>query len=244
MRCRLFLHGGFWVVFGSSALAGQADVRVGLDYWHQQYDARARAGGDYIDLDSVFDIDKENDFRFYLAADLDTPWAPHLEVSYTRASTDGDGTLFTTIFDHITFEGDVVGELSLDHTEITIGYDIYEGPVDVDIGFALRFFDAEVILTNEQGRSGRLAIDDTVPLLYGKVDYALPGRGMSMRADGRFIKYADDEVLDLRLALRWQAPASLGLELGYRYMDIDYGLSGGLLEATVEGLYGGIFWQF
>jgi len=36
----------------------------------------------------------------------------------------------------------------------------------------------------------------------------------------------------------------LGLEMGYRYMELDYAVGSGILESTTEGLYGGVFWQF
>ncbi|MEH6570698.1 MAG: hypothetical protein V7709_16580 [Halioglobus sp.] len=100
------------------------------------------------------------------------------------------------------------------------------------------------LIDKDSGQKGDMKIDGVVPLGYGAVRFDLPFSGWYIQADDNYIKWNNDKVVDLRAALGWKVLAGLGLELGYRYMDIDYEAGSGILESKTDGVYGGVFWDF
>ncbi len=225
-------------------LADVIGAKLGANYWGQSYDARARKNGEIIDLDSTFDIDTESDWQLYAAVEHPIPLLPNIQIQHTRSTTSGDGVLFGTIFDGIVFEGEVDGELDLTHTDATVYWELLDGPVSLDLGMSIRFFDAGVELINEAGRRGDLEIDDIVPMLYVAGNTSIPGLDLTIRVDGNYISFDGDKVFDIKGGVAWEPLPLLGVELGYRYMDLDYQVGGGLLEATAQGPYLGMYLDF
>ena len=225
----------------------QADVlgaKVGVNYWAQSYEARVSKGGGKIDLDSSFDIDDENDFQVYVALEHPIPLIPNLLAQHTKSSTGGDGVITATIFDRQELEGGVAGKLDMTHRDVTAYYELLDNQIAFDLGLSIRVFDGSVLLVDEDGDQGELELDDVVPLVYFAGRFDLPATNWHVQADGNYISFDGDKVIDVKAALGWESVLGFGAELGYRYMDIDYNLGGGLLEATGEGPYLGIYWDF
>jgi outer membrane protein len=217
---------------------------LSLFAWQQDIDARASRGGDIIDLDSSFDIDNTTDYQLSLGLELPWRWLPNVTFQHTASETTGTGVISATIFDRIELEGEVDGKLQLDHTDATVRFAAYRDSFDIDVGYTIRVFNAGVELTNQRGQTGDLSIDDVIPLLFTEVRHEFGDTGLSAFANSRLVKLNDEKVVDLRAALRWRYRTGIGVEVGYRYLDIDYEIGDGLLEATPEGVYGGLIWTF
>jgi outer membrane protein len=228
-------------------VAAGADITINelsLFAWQQDIHARASRGGDVIDLDSSFDIDQTTDYQLSLGLDLPWRWLPNVTFQHTASEATGDGVVSATLFDRIELEGEVDGKLQLDHTDATVRFPVFESALHVDLGYTIRVFNAAVELTNSRGQTGDLDIDDVIPLLFSEARYTFGTSGFSAFANSRLVRLNDEKVVDLRAALRWQHVNGAGLEVGYRYLDIDYEIGGGLLEARPKGVYGGLVWTF
>jgi outer membrane protein len=217
---------------------------LGINLWAQEFDARARDGGDFIDFDSSFDADDESDFQVFASFEHPIPLLPNILVQHTRSSTRGAGVLGSTVFDNVVFEGNVTGDLDLTHTDATLYYEILDNWVSLDLGITARKFDASVELTAEDGTTASAETDDLLPMGYLRAQFDLPFTGWKIRATGNYVKYDGDTVSDLSGAIGWEVFAGLELELGYRLFDIDYSDDEELVDAEVQGLYGGIVWDF
>ena len=217
---------------------------LSLFAWQQDIEARASRGGDIIDLDSSFDIDRTTDYQLSLGLDL--PWRllPNVTFQHTASGTTGDGVISATIFDRIELEGEVDGKLQLDHTDATVRWPMLESAVEIDLGYSIRVFNAAVELTNRRGQTADLDIDDVIPLLFTEVRHRFGDTGLSAFANSRLVKLNDEKVVDLRAALRWRHTNGVGIEVGYRYLDIDYEIGDGLLKARPQGIYGGLVWTY
>lgn len=225
----------------------QADVlggTLGINLWAQQYDARARDGGDFIDFDSSFDVDDESDFQVYFSFEHPIPLLPNILLQHTRSTTEGAGIIGSTLFDGVVLEGNVTSDLDLTHTDATLYYEILDNWVNLDVGLTARKFDASVELTAEDGTTASADADDVLPLIYVRAQFNLPFTGWKLRATGNYVEYDGDSISDLSGAVGWEVFAGLELELGYRLFDIDYSDGDELVDAQVEGLYGGIVWDF
>jgi outer membrane protein len=234
-------------LIATCSLPVTADIlggEVGVNYWHQSYDARVRLGGEHIDLDSTFDIDNESDYQVYVALEHPIPLIPNLLLQHTKVDTRGTGVLDIDILGPIGIEENVTGTLELTHTDATVYWEILDNQVSLDLGASIRVFDGGVVLTAENGNSADLELDDVVPMLYGSVRFDLPFSGWHLQADGNWIAFDGDKVFDAKAAVAWEFPLGVGAELGYRYMDIDYKVSGGQLDALTDGVYLGLYWDF
>lgn len=228
----------------STAHADVLGGTLGINLWAQEYDARARDGGDFINFDSSFDVDDETDYQVYFSFEHPIPILPNLLVQHTQSSTEGAGVIGSTIFDGIELEGDVTGELQLTHTDATLYYEILDNWVNLDIGLTARQFDASVELTAADGTTASADADDILPLVYVRAQFDLPFTGWKLRTTGNYVEYDGDSISDLSGAVGWEVFAGLELELGYRYFDIDYSDGDELVDAQVEGFYGGVVWDF
>ena len=217
---------------------------IGINLWAQEYDARARDGGDFIDFDSSFDVDDETDYQVFASFEHPIPLIPNILVQHTQSSTSGVGVIGSTIFDGVELEGEVTGDLDLTHTDATLYYEILDNWLNLDIGLTARKFDASVELTAEDGTTATADADDVLPLAYVRAQFDLPFTGWKVRATGNYVKYDGDSVADLSGAVGYEFFAGLEVELGYRIFDIDYSDGEELVDAEVRGLYGGIVWDF
>ena len=78
----------------SQTLGQISKVEIGANYWDQAFEARARKGGDFIDLDSTFDIADQQDWQVYLNLEHDGPrWLPNLHLQHSLIETAGDGVV-------------------------------------------------------------------------------------------------------------------------------------------------------
>lgn len=228
-------------------LPANADVlggSVGASLWVQGFDARGRDGGDTIDFDADFDIDDESDFMVYAALEHPIPIIPNILLQHTGAETDGRGFIALTEFDGVQFEGEVNGEIQLTHSDATLYYEILDNWVSLDVGATARRYDASVVLTDDRGNRAEEDVDEVLPLLYGAVQFDLPFTGWQVKGQVQYVDWDDSTLTDARAAIAWEAAIGLGVELGYRFMDIDYESGDEELEATIEGFYGGLFWDF
>ncbi|MFK7974745.1 MAG: TIGR04219 family outer membrane beta-barrel protein [Halioglobus sp.] len=231
----------------SMATGAYADTlggTVGINLWAQEYDARARDGGDFINFDSSFDVDDEADYQIYFSIEHPVPVIPNLLVQHTRSSTEGNGVIGSTIFDGVELEGEVTGELQLTHTDATLYYEVLDNWLNLDLGLTARKFDANVELTSLEGITASADADDILPLLYVRAQIDLPFTGWKIRASGNYVNYDGDSLSDMTGAVGWEVFAGLELELGYRLFDIDYSDGDELVDAQVEGFYGGVVWDF
>lgn len=227
--------------------SAHADVlggSIGINLWAQEYDARARDGGDFVDFGSSFDVDDEFDYQVYASFEHPLPVIPNVLVQHTKSSTQGGGNIGLTVFDGVVLEGEVTGELDLTHTDFTAYYEILDNWINLDVGLTARKFDASVELTAADGTRAEAETDDVLPLVYAAARIDLPFTGWKIKASGNYVKYDGDSLSDLSGAVGWEVFAGLELELGYRYMDIDYSDGAELIEAEVKGFYGGVVWDF
>jgi len=229
-----------------SAPGAGADVlggTIGINLWAQEYDARARDGGDFIDFNSSFDVDDESDFQVFASFEHPVPLIPNILVQHTASSTQGNGVITSTVFDGIELEGEVTGDLDLTHTDATLYYEILDNWVNLDVGLTARKFDASVELTAQDGTRATADADDILPMAYVRAQFDLPFTGWKVRATGNYVSYDGDSLADLSGAVGYEFFAGLELELGYRIFDIDYSDGDEVVDAEVKGLYGGIVWD-
>jgi outer membrane protein len=237
----------FAIALLSVTSIAQADAlggSIGANIWAQEYDVKARDGGEFIDFSSDLKIDDEADYQIFASFEHPIPLIPNIRVQHTKMETDGNGALDSVFYDGEVFDGNVATELTLTHTDATLYYEILDNWIALDLGITGRIFDASIALTSDEGITVDEDYDDVIPMVYVAAQFDLPFTGWKVKASGDWIDYDDYSGVDMRGGIAWESAIGLGAEVGYRYMDFDYDSGSNEVEATVEGVYGGLFWDF
>jgi outer membrane protein len=242
-----FLKTLLLVVIGASG-AAQADVlgwRVGANLWQQQFEGDVASGGASIDLEDDLNYDDESGASYYAQFEHPIPLLPNIMVQYTDLEADATGFVDGIEFDGVVYEGDVSSSMDLTHTDFTLYYEILDNWVNLDVGVTGRWFDDGIeILDQTSQQSGSIDIDHVVPMFYGHARFDLPFSGLSLGIEGNYISYNDDTLYDTKLNLGYTFAFGLGIEAGYRYMDFEYDDDDEVADVTIDGVYGGLYWDF
>ncbi len=230
------------------ATGATADVvgwRVGANAWAQGYEGDVAKGGSDIDLEDELGYDDETGFNAYIALEHPVPALPNIMLQRTEMDADARGTVDGFEFDGITYTGDVRSSMDLTHTDVTLYYEILDNWVNLDIGLTGRIFDDGVSITDETtGLTGELDIDYVIPLAFAQARFDLPLSGLSIGVEGNAIQYDDDTLYDARLNLSYTFAFGLGIEGGYRMIDFEYDDDDEFADVTIDGIYGGLYWDF
>mgnify|MGYP000070711227 CR=1 FL=1 len=238
----------------SAGLSGAANAdflgfTVGANNWQQEFSGTVRSGaiGDTVDIENDLGYsDDEGNNNFYVAFEHPVPLIPNVMLARTELEVSAENTL-TKSFD---FEGvsfsvsdDIRSTADLTHTDLTLYYEILDNWVSLDIGFTLRSFEEGFTLTSST-ESAELSIDGTLPMFYVGAKFELPFSGLYVIANGNWISYDDDTIMDYKAALGYESSIGLGVEIGMRSFELEYEDDEEYADLTIDGMYAGVFYHF
>lgn len=231
-----------------SAASVQADVvgfRLGVNAWLEGYEGDVQSGPTSIDIEDELGYDDETGYNAYFQLEHPVPVLPNVMVAYTKMDSDASGRLDNVEFDGILYSGDVNSTTDITHTDLTLYYEVLDGPVNIDLGLTGRYFPEGVEITDvTTGEQGKIDLDYVIPMLYGEIRFDLPLTGLSAGASGGWVSYDDDTLYDVKATLAYTFAFGLGIEAGYRAFDLDYEDDDESADVTVDGAFAGVFWDF
>lgn len=186
---------------------------------------------------------------YYLAVEL--LGLPEVRLATTSINTGGTASLtsdFTLEGNTFTTGQDVVTDLNLDATDLTVYWQLLDNYLGADIGITGRYLDGSLLATEKSNPTNSESLDFTalVPMAFLRARFDLPGTGWYLEADTNFIGYAGDSYSDSSAKLGWHLESliDLGVNLGYRSMrmrvddldglDANLELSGPFATATLH----------
>ena len=209
------------------------------------------SGGTDIDLEQDLGLEGGNGSYFYVAIEHGVPLLPNVRLAVTELEEEADVVLDSTIvidgqpFPENTF---VHTEADLSHTDLTLYYAVLEGAIDLDLGMTARKFDGGITTTGRNifgSVSATQSIDTLVPLLYGMVQFNVPNTGLYVAADGSALSWDGSSFYDLRLKAGYLFSMGLGLEVGYRKIDMQLdNVEGTDADITLDGQYMALLFAF
>ena len=233
------------LAFSTTAAADVVGWRIGANAWAQNYEGDVRSGTDSIDLEDDLGYDDEGGFSAYFQLEHPIPMLPNVMVQYTDMDVSEVGFIDGLEFDGIVYSGDVASEMELTHTDVTLYYEILDNWVNLDVGLSGRVFNEGVTITDINTQAtGELDIDYVIPMVYAEARFDLPFSGLSLGMVGNYVSYDDDTLYDARINLGYTFAFGLGLEAGYRVMDFEYDDDDDFADVTIDGFYGGLYWDF
>lgn len=235
-------------VFSHTASADFIGLKVGGGIW----DAETTGSIRYV---SLTDVDLKNDLKLgdeqnsflYVAFEHPVPLIPNVKVSKSGLSTSGSGTLtssFTYGTETYSVSDSITTDLTLDHQDVTIYYEILDNLVTADFGITAKMIDGSVSITRG-GITSKNNISGTIPMAYYAIGVSIPATGIYVGVEGSALNIGDSEISDVTAKISYSTSFMLGVEAGVRTVSIKLdGLDGVSSSMEFSGPFANLFLHF
>ncbi len=167
---------------------------------------------------------------------------PNVKLAYTALSHEGNSQVALFTWGKIVnFTGEVDSSLSLNMTDATLYYEIFDNWVNLDVGLTLRYLIGDMAVNHEA-----LSFSTLVPLLYAKTRFDFPLTDLSLQLEANAGSYADITSYDYALSARYTLAMGIGLEAGYKTIHLNSNdlLDGFDADMDFSGPYAAAVWDF
>lgn len=221
----------------SSAQADFVGLNIGAYAWNPDISGSLRTDSDSkIQLES--DLGFKDDSSSGLSVSLEHPMPALPNVRYQ--TIDLKSSSRTTASKDIQFNGStysaaqtINSTLDLSHQEIVLYYEMLDNWINLDLGIDLKMFDGEAGINDN-----RVAIDETVPMLYLSARVDLPFTGFYVGANIQQLSLGDNSAEDTTLLIGYESNLGLGIEGGFKTFTLDLNDANNL-DTNLE--YDGLF---
>ncbi|MEH6468197.1 MAG: TIGR04219 family outer membrane beta-barrel protein [Porticoccus sp.] len=235
----------------TATMADGISFEVGAYAWQENISGDITWDGfsSNIDVEKDLGFDDETNNVFYAVLEHSIPFIPNIRVQQTDLDQSAtDNAIFD--FGGISFSGPIRSNIDLSHTDITLYYEALDDRISLDLGVTARLVnDVSVEVTNiTTGATESVDAHGVLALLYVAARYDLPQTGFYIGAD---INGLDDglgindvSLFDYRISLGYERANGLGVEAGFRRLELDYDDEDDKADLTVDGAYIGVFYRF
>jgi outer membrane protein len=232
----------------ASVYADAVGVRFGAYRWQPDFDGTVRSGGEKVDIHRDLGLSDDDADVIFVAIEHPIPLLPNVLVQQTHLDTKATKQLTRTFtFDDTTYTGTdtVKTDLDLSHTDATFYYELLDNWAELNVGLTVRHFDNGVkIRAINNGKSSKIDLNATLPMLYAAAKFNLPLTGVYVAVDGNGIGYSGSTLFDYRAMLGYESPIGLGAEIGVRNFDLNYKDGDEKADVKVDGAYAQVFYHF
>jgi len=200
-------------------------------------------GGDEIELENMGSIEGVN---FSLAVDAKTVRKlPNIKFQYTSIGN-GDTTHLSRDlnYNEVNFDKNQKVETTYeaDIVDLIFYSDIKKDlkGFDIDLGGGLRYIDSSLEV-KECSKEAKASFDQIVPTLYAKAEYPVKKVIPALEV---IYSPIDKQHLDVKLSLGYDFTKSLGVDLGYRFNQIEPDVDDLKSDVVTDGLYLGVDYNF
>jgi outer membrane protein len=199
-------------------------VYAGFGSWDSTFDGDL--GQPSITLKDLGAESHKNKY-YYIALEHPIPILPNVRLEHVDINSKQTKQInksFTLDGTSYAINDTVESELDLTHTDATLYYEILDNWINLDLGLTARKFDgfAYAKAKNEPSNAKKVKVDQTLPMLYGKVQFDLPFSGLSAGVEGNYISYQGDKITDYsaKVSYLFDSVLDVGLEAGYRKFNL------------------------
>lgn len=209
-----------------------ASTILGLGVDADYYAPVASGNFSYADNGTVttthFNNDNESTYQVGVYFEHFLPVLPNLRLDFTPEAsfTGSDGTGGTN-------------KVSIDQTDITPYYEVLDNVIDLDIGVAFKVLDVKIEGAINQH------LNEVIPMGYAALGMDIPGSGLRIAGDIKYIGSNGDAFTDARIKGVWNLSAGLEAQAGYRYESLNvtnrYNVNA---DVRFEGPFVGLGYRF
>lgn len=201
-----------------------------------------------VDLEDDLGFDDKRNRYLYAGIEHPIPLLPNIRVDHTEISQSANGQLNRSIeFNGRTFDlsADVSSEVDLDQTDLVLYYELLDTVISLDLGVGARYVDGFVRVADDTGFASA-EFKGALPLVYLGGRFDLPLTGFWAAAQARGLTYKGERLVDADARVGWESDLGLGVELGYRFMDLELDEFDDIDSAdlTIKGPFAGLTFSF
>jgi outer membrane protein len=227
-------------------------VRVGANYWNYDISGTARYqtrdSANNIDVNKDLGYDDGNLGYYYISLEHPVPLLPNVRISKTDIDEDANGRLTNTVrYGDIIFQAneDVSSKVQLDQTDIILYYSLLDNVVNLDLGLNAKYIDSKARITGAISGTQTADVSGWVPMAYAGVGVDLPLTGLSVSADGAYVKYESSSFYDVTVRATYTSPWFVGADVGYRKIKLDLDdFDDSFADVEFDGPYAGLYLHF
>lgn len=203
-----------------------------------KYDVKGEigAGAEPVELGTDLNLGDEQKTLYYLDFDHNFPLLPKFRLESMDVDVNGTAELLRDIsFNGTNFTPPAALQSRFEWTQLNAA--LYYTLVDIadlqlDLGISLRQIEGEVEIVSSLSQTN-IDFDETLPLLYSKFRFDMYS-GWWIGAELHGAAFSDNQILDTNIKLGWETEYGLGLEVGYRELQIELEDLGDITESDVE----------
>ena len=230
-----------------SAQADIVDIYFGGSTWQTSFTGEAQDGDTLINVEDDLGLDDESSNFLYVAVEHPLPVLPNVRLQRTDIGFSATNTLTA----QIDFEGEtfLVGETvntnaDLTHTDATLYWEVVDLIAEFDLGITVRLFDGVFELESDAVGNVQEDLDDPIPMLYARAGFNLPFSGLSASLAAQGIGFSDNLLYDATARVNYEAKFGLGVEAGYRVLELEIDDEDVFANFSIDGLYAGLSYRF
>lgn len=211
-----------------STLAADFEAQIGWHRWSSGLSGDLNTSNlqiDQIDLEQDLGFEKEGSRHFYVHLEHPLPAAPNIKLQHTVLNKQQETNLTKTIsYNNINFSANekISSDVDLTHSDLTVYWQpLQHKYLTVGAGMTVRFLDGSVeVASLDNQNSTRHLIDKPIPAAYLLLRSNLPFSDLRIMAEANALAFDGDSLLDATVKLSYTPVFGLGIELGWRYIEI------------------------
>ncbi len=225
--------------------ADTAGGEISLGFFNHQPNGHASYKGNTADIADTLGFSEEQDIFLKAYLEHPLPIVPNIKLGYTELSHGGNSSVNDLTWGDSTYNGAIESSLSLDMTDVTLYYEFLDNWAETDAGVTLRYISGDMGV-HSSGSSDVANFSAWVPMLYGKVRFALPATDLSFQIEANAVSYWDITAYDYELSARYTLAMGIGLEAGYKsfHINSDELVNGFDANVDFSGPYAAAIWDF
>lgn len=235
------------ICVGLNAQADSLGLNVGATTWTPTLTGDFKSttpASSTISLGNDINLNEKPKRGLAFSLEHPIPSLPNVRFQGTSLDKKGYSQLNSNLnFNGTTFNsGDQVqSEFDLSHEDIVLYYEVVDNLVNINLGLDIKRLDGHVSMSSNNSTT-RLAVDETLPLLYFSARYDVPGSGFYLGAD----LINDPQLVDLNTSLAedrtvkvgYESRNGLGIEGGLKNFKLDLDNSNSLdTNLEFQGLF-------
>ncbi len=251
LNLKISLLALFLLATSPYAAADVIGFSVGANFWEPELSGEfSSEGEDDIDISDDLDTDDPSSTSS-LTLTLEHPIPILPNFRYQTFDLDSSGS--NRLSEEITFEGETysVGDtvestIDLSHDELVLYYEVLDNWINFDLGVTVKSFDGEVALVGDVNTdSSRIAIDETIPMLFLAARFDLPLTGLYVGGEISSLSVDDSSVDETTLYVGYLTELGLGVEGGLKTFSLELDDADDLdSDIEYEGIYVNGFFRF
>ncbi len=234
--------------FNSASADTLFGIYAGAGTWQQEYSGDVVSGVTEVSVEDDLVIDDDSNTLLYVALEHGLPMLPNVRAQHMSWDADGSNVLSRTIeFNGEVFSVNEAVDSTVDMTQsdAVLYYEVLDNVVSLDLGMAVSLFEGEIEVMSST-ESAVAEFDEVLPMLYAKARADLPLTGLSVGVEGQGLSYDGNSLLELTAQLAWESDIGLGIEAGWRKVDLELDEFDDIAAANIDvsGPYAAINYHF